>query len=63
MDHVWRVFDESNKEWICKNIQINVPSFGQKEPTSEDWNIVAEGFISVDKETSTISINVQQPQE
>jgi hypothetical protein len=62
-EHVWRVFDESGKEWICKNIQINVSSFGQKEEASEDWNIVAEGFISVDKYTSTVTINLQEPKQ
>ena len=53
VDHAWRVFD-NNKEYIVKNININVPSWGEK--TGEDWNICCEGTITVDKETSTITI-------
>jgi hypothetical protein len=56
VDHVWRVFDETGKERVVKNIQINVPCFGQKDD-SEDWNLVAEGVIKIDFETSTITIN------
>ena len=53
IDHVWRIFD-NNKEYIVKNVQINVPSWGAK--TGEDWSICCEGIITVDKETSTITI-------
>ena len=53
VDHVWRVFDNA-KEYVVKNIRINVPSWGAK--TGEDWSICCEGVITVDKETSTITI-------
>ena len=53
MDHVWRVFDDA-KEYVVKNVQINVPSWGAK--TGEDWSICCEGTITVDKATSTITI-------
>jgi hypothetical protein len=53
VDHVWRVF-ENSKEYVVKNVQINVPSWGAK--TGEDWSICCEGIITVDKETSTITI-------
>ena len=53
IDHVWRIFD-NNKEYVVKNVQINVPSWGAK--TGEDWSICCEGFITVDKKTSTITI-------
>jgi len=53
IDHVWRVFD-NNKEYVVKNVQINVPSWGAK--TGEDWSMCCEGTITVDKETSTIII-------
>jgi len=53
MDHVWRVFDDT-KEYVVKNVQINVPSWGAK--TGEDWSICCEGTITVDKATSTITI-------
>ena len=55
-DHVWRVFDETGKEWLCKNIEISVPTRGEKEAGTEDWNIACEGEMSIDRETSTISI-------
>lgn len=53
VDHVWRIFDNS-KEYVVKNVRINVPSWGAK--TGEDWSICCEGVITVDKETSTITI-------
>jgi hypothetical protein len=56
MDHVWRVF-EDEKEYLFKNICINVPSRGQK--TGEDWSICCEGVLKIDRETSTGT--VEQP--
>lgn len=53
VDHVWRIFD-NDKEYVVKNVRINVPSWGAK--TGEDWSICCEGVIAVDKETSTITI-------
>ena len=49
-DHVWRVL-EDGKEYIFKNIQINVDSYGAK--TGEDWSICCEGVLKIDRETST----------
>lgn len=53
MDHVWRVFD-GPKEYVVKNVQINVPSKGAK--TGEDWSICCEGRVVIDKESSTVTI-------
>ena len=53
VDHVWRVFD-NDKEYVVKNVQINVPSWGAK--TGEDWSLCCEGSIAVNRETSTITI-------
>lgn len=53
MDHVWRVF-EGEKEFIFKNVNINVRSWGEK--TGNDWSICCEGKMSIDKETSTAII-------
>jgi hypothetical protein len=53
MDHVWRVFDD-NKEYVVKNVRIDVPSWGTK--TGEDFSMCCEGVVTVDKETSTITI-------
>ena len=55
-DHVWRVFDETGKEWICKNILIERGVRGEKELNSDDWNIVCEGEMKIDKTSSTIYI-------
>jgi hypothetical protein len=54
-DHVWRVF-EGDKEYLFKNLDIRVPVKSEKELTSEDWNIVCEGNLSIDRETSTAII-------
>jgi hypothetical protein len=56
MDHVWRVF-EDGKEYLFKNIQINVRSYGAK--TGDDWSICCEGVLKIDRETSTGT--VEQP--
>ena len=60
IDHVWRVFENGNKEFIVKNFKINVPSFNETTGDgsgNDDWNICCLGFISIDKETSTAIIN------
>lgn len=54
IDHVWRVFENDN-EFLCKHVKINVPSYSER--TGEDWNMACEGEMSIDKETSTITIN------
>ena len=56
LEHVWRVFD-GPKEYLAKNVKINVPSWGAK--TGEDWSICCEGVIEVDRDTSTITIGEQ----
>jgi len=54
-DHVWRVF-EGDKEYLFKHINITVPVKSEKEADSEDWNIVCEGQLNIDRETSTANI-------
>ena len=54
VDHVWRVF-ENGKEYLCKNVKINVHSYS--EQSGNDWNIACEGYMEIDKETSSIIIN------
>jgi hypothetical protein len=56
VDHVWRVFDETGKEWLCKNVVIETTVTGEKEENSDDWNMVTEGMMVTDKTTSTIHI-------
>jgi hypothetical protein len=52
-DHVWRVFD-GPKEFVVKNVRIEVPSWGDK--TGEDWSICCDGVVSIDRQTSTVTI-------
>lgn len=54
MDHVWRVF-EDEKEYLVKNVEINVPSKGEK--TGEDWSICCTGTLRLDRETSTAIVD------
>lgn len=53
-DHAWRIF-EDGKEYLFKNVRINVPSWGAK--TGRDWSMVCEGKMTIDRETSTAVIN------
>tara|TARA_R110002126_G_scaffold236337_1_gene379926 strand:+ start:3585 stop:3818 length:234 start_codon:yes stop_codon:yes gene_type:complete len=57
-DHVWRVFDRQ-KEYVVKQVRINVPSWGEK--TGEDWSIVCEGLLVIDRDTSTAIIEGDAP--
>ena len=57
VDHVWRVF-ENGKEFLCKHVKINVHSYS--EQSGNDWNIACEGYMEIDKETSTIIIKETQ---
>lgn len=54
-DHVWRVF-AGKKEYLAKHVIIEVPSRSEKECCSDDWNIVADGNIQINRETSTIVV-------
>jgi len=54
LDHVWRVF-EDGKEYLFKHVQINVPSYSER--AGEDWNIVCQGVMVIDRETSTAVID------
>jgi hypothetical protein len=57
LDHVWRVF-EDNKEFIFKNVTINTPSYSERD--GEDWNIATDGFMTIDRDTSTAIINATE---
>lgn len=53
-DHVWRVFDETGKEWIVKHVYFTCDTFGEKEEKSEDWNIATPDTsrMVIDREKS-----------
>ena len=55
-EHVWRVF-ENGKEYLLKNFVLNVPSISEKDPTSENWNVTCQGVMTIDRITSTATIN------
>jgi hypothetical protein len=55
VDHVWRVFENGDKEYLFKHVKLNVPSYD--EATGEDYNICCNGFLTIDRETSTAIIN------
>jgi hypothetical protein len=55
MDHVWRVF-ENGKEKLFKNLDITVPIKSEKDVNGADYNIVCQGFLTIDRETSTARI-------
>ena len=54
-DHVWRVF-EGDKEYLFKHLNITVPVQSEKEEQSEDWNIVCNGYLTIDRQNSIANI-------
>lgn len=64
MDHVWRVF-ENGKEYLFKHLDITVPIKSEKDLNGVDYNICCEGFLTIDRETSTakITATVKEPVE
>jgi hypothetical protein len=58
VDHVWRVF-ENEKEYLVKHLDINVPVRSEKDVNGVDYNIVCEGIITLNRETSTAIITAK----
>lgn len=56
VDHKWRVFDETGKEWLCKGVRIQTTAWTEIDPNGVDWNMNCNGTMQIDKETSTITI-------
>jgi hypothetical protein len=59
MDHVWRVF-EDGKEYLFKNLDILVPTKSERDANGVDYNIVCQGFLSIDRKTSTAFISLAE---
>ena len=55
VDHVWRVF-EGDREYLFKHLNITVPVQSEKEEHSEDWNIVCNGYLVIDRQNSIANI-------
>jgi hypothetical protein len=58
VDHVWRVF-ENGKEFLFKNLDINTPVKSEKDANGVDYNITCQGFMAIDRETSTAVITAK----
>jgi hypothetical protein len=56
VDHKWRVFDETGKEYLCKNVVLKTDAWTAIDPNDVDWNMNCNGTMQIDKETSTITI-------
>lgn len=56
VDHKWRVFDETGKEWLCKAVVIEVNAWTEIDANGHDWNFVCDGQMKIAKETSTVFI-------
>lgn len=59
LDHVWRVFENDSKEYICKHLRINAEVTDEKDASGTDYNIVCYGLLSLDRETSTAIITAK----
>jgi hypothetical protein len=56
--HCWRVF-EGEKEYLFKNVKIEVPCQSEKDPNEQDWNFVCQGEMTIERETSTAIIGAK----
>ena len=56
VDHVWRVFEGDEKEYLFKELDIRVPVKSEKDKNDEDYNIFCYGVLQKDRETSTAII-------
>lgn len=59
MDHVWRVF-ENDKEFLFKHLDISVPIKSEKDANGVDYNICCQGFMEIDRDTSTAIIGAKR---
>ena len=55
VDHVWRVF-ENGRELLFKNLDITVPVKSEKDANGADYNIICQGYMTIDRDTSTAII-------
>ena len=51
VDHAWRGF-ENGKEYLFKNLNILVPVKSEKDANGQDYNIVCQGFLKIDRAAS-----------
>jgi hypothetical protein len=61
-DHVWRVF-ENGEEYLFKHFKVSVPVYDETTGDglgNDDWNFACEGYMTIDKKTSTAIITADQ---
>ena len=58
MLHGWRVF-ENDVEYLAAAVKLNVASWSE-ESAGPDWNIACMGFMALDHDTGTVTINATQ---
>ena len=56
IDHKWRVFDETGKEFLCKRVWLLTTSRTEMDPNGHDWNFVTNGVMHINRADSTITI-------
>ena len=56
-EHVWRVFENDEKEYLFKNLNIMTGVTNEKDKNGNDYNIVCFGKLSINRETSTAIIS------
>ncbi len=59
-DHVWRVF-EGDTEYLFKHFELQVPARSEREAGSDEWNLVCQGVLRIDRVTSTAIIEAEPP--
>jgi hypothetical protein len=57
VDHVWRVFENGEKEYLFKHLNITTGVTSEKDANGNDYNICCFGYLKIDKNTSTAIIS------
>jgi hypothetical protein len=55
VDHKWRIFDENNKELLCKQVVLKTMAWSEMDPNGHDHNLVTDAQIEINRENSTIT--------
>jgi hypothetical protein len=55
------VFENDGKEYLFKNFILQVPSASEHDATSENWNVTCQGYMTIDRATSTAIITPTKP--
>jgi len=56
IEHKWRVFDETGKEYLCKNVILRKDAWTEPDANGVDYNMCCIGEIDIVRESSTIAI-------